>query len=241
MPEAPEYPLANRLRETAVAERPQERLEKFGAGALSDTELLAMLLRSGTRGHDVLTLATRLIGEAGSLAGLIVWRADDFEKLKGIGRVKALQLVTVMEVARRVVGQQTGESPLLNRADLVTAYFQPVVFGLEVEKFWVLCLNRKNRLIKRVEITSGTATAALAHPREVFRAAIRESATAVVCVHNHPSGDPAPSAADLQVTRQLREAARAVDIELLDHVIVGRSGADPLGRGWFSFRDAGML
>lgn len=241
MPEAPEYPLANRLRETAVAERPQERLEKFGAGALSDTELLAMLLRSGTRGHDVLTLATRLIGEAGSLAGLIVWRADDFEKLKGIGRVKALQLVTVMEVARRVVGQQAGESPLLNRADLVTAYFQPVVFGLEVEKFWVLCLNRKNRLIKRVEITSGTATAALAHPREVFRAAIRESATAVVCVHNHPSGDPAPSAADLQVTRQLREAARAVDIELLDHVIVGRSGADPLGRGWFSFRDAGML
>ena len=241
MPEAPEYPLANRLRETAVAERPQERLEKFGAGALSDTELLAMLLRSGTRGHDVLTLATRLIGEAGALAGLIVWRADDFEKLKGIGRVKALQLVTVMEVARRVVGQQTGESPLLNRADLVTAYFQPVVFGLEVEKFWVLCLNRKNRLIKRVEITSGTATAALAHPREVFRAAIRESATAVVCVHNHPSGDPAPSAADLQVTRQLREAARAVDIELLDHVIVGRSGADPLGRGWFSFRDAGML
>ena len=146
-----------------------------------------------------------------------------------------------MEVARRVVGQQTGESPLLNRAELVTAYFQPVVFGLEVEKFWVLCLNRKNRLIKRVEITSGTATAALAHPREVFRAAIRESATAVVCVHNHPSGDPAPSAADLQVTRQLREAARAVDIELLDHVIVGRSGADPLGRGWFSFRDAGML
>ncbi len=241
MPEAPEYPLANRLRETAVAERPQERLEKFGAGALSDTELLAMLLRSGTRGHDVLTLATRLIGEAGSLAGLIVWRADDFEKLKGIGRVKALQLVTVMEVARRVVGQQTGESPLLNRAELVTAYFQPVVFGLEVEKFWVLCLNRKNRLIKRVEITSGTATAALAHPREVFRAAIRESATAVVCVHNHPSGDPAPSAADLQVTRQLREAARAVDIELLDHVIVGRSGADPLGRGWFSFRDAGIL
>ena len=117
MPEAPEYPLANRLRETAVAERPQERLEKFGAGALSDTELLAMLLRSGTRGHDVLTLATRLIGEAGSLAGLIVWRADDFEKLKGIGRVKALQLVTVMEVARRVVGQQTGESPLLNRAE----------------------------------------------------------------------------------------------------------------------------
>jgi DNA repair protein RadC len=236
-----EYPLPNRLRETAIAERPQERLEKFGAPSLSDTELLAMLLRSGTRGQDVLTLANRLVSEAGSLAGLIAWRTQDFQKLKGIGRVKALQLVTVMEVARRVVGQQVGEAPLLNRADLITAYLQPIAAGLEVEKFWVLCLNRKNRLVKRVEITSGTATAALAHPREVFRAAIREAASAVVCAHNHPSGDPAPSAPDLHATRQIREAARAVDIDLLDHVIIGRAAADPLGRGYFSFREAGLL
>ena len=241
MPDAPEYPAANRLLATAVGERPQERLEKFGAGSLSDTELLALLLRSGTRGHDVLTIATRLITEAGSLAGLIAWPAKDFCAVKGIGRVKAHQLVTVMEVARRVVGQPAGKTPLLSRADLVAAYFQPLVAGLEVEKFWVLCLNRKNRLIKRVEVTSGTATAALAHPREVFRTAIRESAAAVVCVHNHPSGDPAPSAPDLHVTRQLREAAKAVEISLLDHVIVGRSGSDPLGCGYYSFREGGFL
>ena len=241
MPDTVAYPVTNRLRDIAVGERPQERLEKFGAGALSDTELLAMLLRSGTHGQDVLTLAGRLIAEAGSLAGLIAWQAADFRKLKGIGRIKALQLVTVMEVARRVIGQQAGDAPVLGRADLVAAYFQPLVSGLEVEKFWVLCLNRKNRLVKRVEITSGTATAALAHPREVFRAAIREAASAVVCVHNHPSGDPAPSAADLQVTRQLREAAKTVDIALLDHVIVGQAGADPLGRGYYSFRVAGLL
>jgi DNA repair protein RadC len=241
VPDAPEYPAPNRLRETAVAERPQERLERLGAGALSDSELLAMLLRSGTRGQDVLTLATRLVNEAGSLAGLIGWRGDDFKKLKGIGRVKALQLVTVMEVARRVIGQQGGEEPLLNRADLIAAYLQPLVLGVEVEKFYVLCLNRKNRLIKRVELTSGTATSALAHPREVFRAAVRESATAIVCAHNHPSGDPAPSAPDMNVTRMLREAARTVDIQLLDHVIVGRAGADPTGTGYFSFREAGVL
>ncbi|MGH7944543.1 MAG: JAB domain-containing protein, partial [Opitutaceae bacterium] len=95
--------------------------------------------------------------------------------------------------------------------------------------------------IKRVEISSGTATAALAHPREVFRAAVRESAASIICAHNHPSGDPAPSAPDLHVTRQLREAAKAVDIELLDHVIVGRTGSDPAGKGYFSFREAGML
>lgn len=236
-----DYPPTNRLRATVVGERPQERLEKFGVAALSDTELLAMLLRSGTHGLDVLTLSARLMTEAGSLAKFIGWRAADFERFKGVGRIKALQLVTVMEIARRVVSQQSEEQPLLNRADLVQAFLQPIATGLEVEKFWVLCLNRRNRLVKRVEITSGTATAALAHPREVFRAAIRESATAVVCAHNHPSGDPAPSAQDLQVTRQLRDAAKAVDIELLDHVIIGRPAADPLGRGYFSFREAGLL
>ncbi|MSU66222.1 MAG: JAB domain-containing protein [Opitutus sp.] len=236
-----DYPPPNRLRDTIVAERPQERLERHGPAALSDTELLAMLLRSGTQGQDVLTLASRLIAEAGSLAGLIGWRSADFRRLKGIGPVKALQLITVTEIARRIVTQQAGEAPLLNRADLVSNYLQPIVAGLEVEKFWVICLNRKSRLIKCVEVTSGTATAALAHPREVFRAAIREAASAVVCVHNHPSGDPAPSAPDTYVTRLLREAAKAVDIELIDHVIVGRIGADPVGRGYFSFREAGFL
>lgn len=241
VPEISEYPLANRLRETAVGERPQERLERHGASALSDTELLAMLLRSGTHGQDVLTLSSRLIADAGSLAGLISWKETDFKKLKGIGPVKALQLIAVMEIARRVIGQKTEDAEQLSRPDRVAVYFQPLVAGLEVEKFWVLCLNRKNRLLKRVEITSGTATAALAHPREVFREAIREAASAVVCVHNHPSGDPAPSAADMQVTRQLREAARAIDIQLLDHIILGRASADPTGRGYYSFRSGGFL
>jgi DNA repair protein RadC len=241
MAESPEYPLINRLREMTANERPQERMGRLGPGALSDTELLAMLLRSGTRGHDVITLSARLISEAGSLAGLITWNEADFRQLKGIGNVKALQLITVMEVARRVLGQQSGEAPLLNRGDLVSAYFQPLVRGLQVEKFWVLCLNRKNRLLKRIEVTSGTATAALAHPREVFREAVRAAASAVICVHNHPSGDPAPSTADIHVTRQLREAARTLDIEMLDHVIVGQPATDPAGLGYYSFRTAGLL
>jgi DNA repair protein RadC len=232
---------ANRIRVMPVCERPQERLEKLGAAALSDTELLAMLLRSGTRGQDVLTLSSRIISEAGSLSGLLAWHEADFRNLKGIGRVKALQLVAAMEVARRAISLPPAESPVLNRADLIAAHLSPVASGLDVEKFWVLCLNRRNRLRKRVEVTSGIATSALAHPREVFRSAIREAAAAVVCAHNHPSGDPSPSAADIQLTRQLREAAAAVDIPLLDHVIIGRRGADPLGRGYYSFREAGLL
>jgi DNA repair protein RadC len=230
-----------RLRDLAVGERPQERLERFGATALSDTELLALLLRNGSREMDVLGLASRLIAEAGSLGGLTAWAEADFRRMRGIGRIKALQLVAMMEVARRALGPSQGEAPLLNRPELIFAYFQPIVSGLAVEKLWVLCLNRKNRLIKRVEVTSGTATGSLVHPREVFRPAIREAATAVICAHNHPSGDPGPSSADLQVTRRLREAALAVDIELTDHVILGTKAADPAGRGYFSFREAGLL
>jgi DNA repair protein RadC len=234
-------PTMNQLKMIACCERPQERLEAFGASALSDTELLAILLRSGTQGYDVLTLASRLIAEAGSLARLAAWTDSDFRRLKGIGRVKGGQLVAMMEIARRVIGKPSEEGPVLNRADLVANYLRPYTVGLDVEKFWVLCLNRKNRLMKRVEITSGTATATLAHPREVFRAAIRESACAIVASHSHPSGDPASSSADVEITRLLREAAKTVEITLADHVIVGRVGADPLGIGYFSFREAGLL
>lgn len=109
------------------------------------------------------------------------------------------------------------------------------------ESFWVIFLDRKNHAIGRVRISLGTATAALAHPREVFRPAILANACAIIVSHNHPSGDPAPSAPDLHVTRQLREAARALDIDLVDHVIVGYPESDPLHRGYFSFREAGML
>lgn len=230
-----------RLKDLAVGERPQERLEKHGASALSDTELLAMLLRSGSKGHNVLTVAQHLITEAGSLARLIAWTQEDFRRLKGIGRVKALQLIAVMEVARRVLEQQEPAERAFEKPAAVLEHFTALLAGLEIEKFWVLCLNRKNRLIKQVEVSSGTATNSLAHPREVFREAIRHGATAVICAHNHPSGDPAPSSADLQVTRQLREAAKAVDIHLHDHVILGRVQADPRGLGFYSFRQSGLL
>jgi len=134
-----------------------------------------------------------------------------------------------------------GQAPMLDSTASIAAHMAPYARGLEIEKFWVLCLNRKNRLRKLVELTSGTATATLAHPREVFRTAVQHGATAIVCVHNHPSGDPAPSGQDRQLTRLLREAARTLDIELHDHVVVGNAEADPAGLGYFSFRSAGLL
>ena len=135
------------------------------------------------------------------------------------------------------VGSQT-----LARPELVYDYMKDT---LEVhpmhEVFYVILLNRKNRPLGRVAITSGTATATLAHPREVYRPAILSGATAIICVHNHPSGDPAASSADIHLTRQLREAAKTVDIDFIDHVILGHADCDPLNLGYYSFRSAGLL
>jgi DNA repair protein RadC len=225
----------------ACGELPQQRFETYGAGALSDTELIALLLHSGIRGHSVLGLASQLIAQAGSIAGLASWQPEDFQRLKGIGRAKGQQLAAVIEIARRMMKQPNAGAPLLNRPELIAEYLAPIAKGLEVEKFWVLCLNRKNRLKKLVEVTSGTATGSLVHARETFRAAIQHGATAVAVAHNHPSGDPSPSSADISVTRRLREAAQAIDIELVDHLILGEKTADPASLGFYSFRQAGLL
>ena len=233
--------ISNRLQETAAHERPQERLLQLGSAALADTELIAMVLRNGTHGQDVMTLASKLIHASGSLAGLVGWKEGDYRRHKRIVRVKALQLMATMEIARRVMGQPLPLEPLLDEAQSVSAYMAPFAAGLEVEKFWVLCLNRKGRLIRRVEVTSGTASSTLVHPREVFREAIREASSGIVCVHNHPSGDPSPSSQDIRITRALREAASALEITLMDHVILGRPEADPHCRGYYSFRGAGIL
>lgn len=224
----------------ACSEMPQARFDAFGTAALSDTELLALILQNGLRPQALMKLSTELLAQAGSLRGIMTWQPEDFRRLKGIGQAKARQLAALVEISRRMM-RTDEEAALLNRPALIVDFMRPRTEGLEVEKFWVACLNRKNRLRKLVEVSSGTATSPLAHPREVFRTAIQHGATGIVCIHNHPSGDPAPSAADMQVTRQLREAARAVDIELLDHILLGRTASDPRGLGYDSFRGAGLL
>lgn len=235
------YPTHRRIQDMLASERPQERLEKLGVESLSDTELLAMILRSGTPGIDVVTMCREMLQEAGSLRNLLRWSAEDFRRIRGIGKVKALQLIALMHVAKRILEDEVGQEMLYESAEMVARHFRPIIAGAEVESFWVLCLDRKNRLIKRVEVTKGTATNCLAHPREIFREAIKVNATAIIAVHNHPSGDPAPSRADIQVTRQLRESAKIVGIELTDHVIVGERQRDPQGLGFYSFQDAGLI
>ena len=239
----PSYPTrSTRMSDMVASERPQERLERLGAEALSDRELLAMILRSGPRGMDVVGMSGQLLQAAGSLGVLLRWSAEDFMQIRGIGRVKSLQLLAIMQFAKRILEEEnSGEPAIFHSPEQVARHFRPLTIGAEVERFWVLCLDRKNRLLKRVEVTKGTATNCLVHSREVFREAIKLSATALIAVHNHPSGDPAPSRADIQVTRQLREAAKVIGIELSDHIIVGQRHKDPQGLGYYSFNDAGLV
>lgn len=233
--------LTPKLAELSVSERPQERLEAHGPQSLSDTELLAMILRSGSQGRNVLSVASEILQEAGSLNGLLKWSDVEFRAIKSIGKVKALQLITIVEICRRVRDRSPVSQPILDSPEVVFEFMRQDCSQLEVEKFWTLCLNRKNRLLKKVEVTSGTASNSLVHPREVYREAIRQGASAIICVHNHPSGDPSPSAADIKVTRQLREASKVVGIDLLDHLVAGDPNHDPRKQGFYSFQESGLL
>ncbi|MGB0335081.1 MAG: RadC family protein [Opitutales bacterium] len=236
-----EYSNRRRIKDMLASERPQERLEKHGVEALSDRELLAMILRSGPPGVDVVSMSEDLLYQAGSLTQFLRWSAEDFQQIRGIGKVKALQLISVMQFAKRILADGVEDSVIFDSSEIVARHFRTVVAGLETESCWVLCLDRKNRLIKRIEVTRGTATNCLVHPREVFKQAIQLNASAIIAVHNHPSGDPAPSRADIQVTRQLREAAKVIGIDLLDHIIVGQRSRDPQGLGYYSFNEAGLI
>jgi DNA repair protein RadC len=226
----------------ACHEQPQQRLEHHGVHAASDTELLAMMLQGGgtTPEHAVLT-ASRLLVEAGSMAALLSWAPADYRRMAGVSHTKGLQFAVIAEIGRRMMAAPPSVAPLICNPEDAIRHLGPQAAGLLVEKFWILCLNRRNRLLKQVEITSGTANSTLAHPREVLRAVIQASASAFLCCHNHPGGDPSPSSPDVNLTRVLREASRAVDIPIMDHVILGNCACDPLGKGYFSFKSAGML
>jgi len=224
-----------------VDDHPLERLRRLGPRALLDAELLALLVGPAPRGRTPGAVAECILGEAGGLPALAAWEMPDFSRVSGLGPAKAAELVAALEIARRVRERAHDPGERLDAPAKVWSRLEPLAAGLAVEKCWALCLNRRNRLLALHEVSSGTATSSLLHPREVFRQALRHSASAVIVAHNHPSGDPAPSHADRAVTRQLVEAGRVIGVELLDHVVVGRPESDPAGKGWFSFGEAGLI
>lgn len=222
------------LKELPPQDRPRERLLRVGPENLSDVELLAILIGTGTKNRRVLEVAQDLLHHCGELHGLLTLQAGDANRVApGLGEAKMCRILAAVQLGIRAAASRAEQTDLSNpRA--VYEYVLPRFGGKEQEEFLVILLNAKNRVIHVETVSRGTLTASLVHPREIFKSAIRRSAHAMILAHNHPSGDPAPSREDREVTQRLIHAGKLLGIEVLDHVVVGR------GR-YVSFRERGLV
>jgi DNA repair protein RadC len=229
-----------RIKDLPRQERPRERLLAHGADTLKTSELLAILLRTGSKGISAVDMGERLIQQFGTLERLARAPLAELQKVKGIGRDKAVALKSAFTLAQRLAREVHQEAPLMDSPDFVANLLREETRLYEVETFHVLLLNTRRRLIRVEKISQGGLDMVLAHPREVFKSAIMANAACVVLVHNHPSGDPTPSEADIRVTRDLIRAGQLLKIEVLDHVILG-SRTETRARDYISMRDAGLF
>ena len=209
------------VRDLPLAERPRERLTRLGAEALSEAELLACVLGRGIAGESVLVSAARLLKTFGNLRGIAEASVEQLSQVRGIGPAKAVQLKAVVELARRLALTSNGHRPLVDTEQTAAALVRPHLADKQKEHFIALLLDNRHRLIRVSPIAVGSLSATLVHPRELFKEAISACAAAVIVAHNHPSGDPAPSAQDLEITSRLMAAGALLGIEVLDHLIVG--------------------
>ena len=223
------------IRELPRSDRPRERLIDHGANALSTAELLAILLGAGNHGRTSLVLGQEVLsGARGSLRRIAMQPVAALTEVRGIGMARAVTIHAALELGRRMAAESREDGAPVRSPRDVAAYYAPRLEDLAVEEFHVAVLDSQHRLERDVTVTRGILNSSLVHPREVFREAIAERAAAVILVHNHPSGDPTPSADDRVVTEQLVSAGRLLDIPVHDHVIIGR------GR-YTSFAEAGLL
>ncbi|MBO9649018.1 MAG: DNA repair protein RadC [Variovorax sp.] len=203
--------------------RPRERLMEFGAGALADAELVALLLRTGIRGKNVLQLAQELLHAFGGISGLLHAKLDDLKRIKGLGgTAKRAELAAVLELARRAMAEGLKENPVFDTPEAVKHYLQLHLTDKPHEVFAALFLDARHRLIAMEELFRGTLTQTSVYPREVVARSLHHGAAAVVLAHNHPSGCTEPSRADEMLTQTLKSALAIVDVRVLDHMVVGR-------------------
>jgi DNA repair protein RadC len=229
------------IRELPESERPRERLAAQGPDSLKPSDLIAILLRTGTKGVSAMQVAAELIGKYSSLDNLSRATVPELCGIKGIGRDKAVTLVAAFTLARRMSEESRRELPLLDTPEAVALLMREDARARNVETFQVLLLNTRRRLLgEPVKISDGTLDTILVHPREVFKPAISANAAAIVLAHNHPSGDPTPSEADIKVTRDLIRAGQLLKIEVLDHVILGRKTAER-EKDYVSLRELGYF
>ncbi len=215
--------MKNRINEWPLDERPRERLLKYGASGLSTAQLLAIILRNGSRNKSAIGLARELLDSFSSLADIEGAAIAEFSQIKGIGGAKIAQLKAAFELGKRLL-KSNGEAQLQNlsfkNSREVFNYYRPEFFGLKKERFLCILLDTRNRVFKETVVSEGTLTSSPVHPREVFRDAIKEAAASVMFIHNHPSGDPNPSRDDINITKRLIETGKVIGINVLDHIVI---------------------
>jgi DNA repair protein RadC len=229
-----------RLKDQPASERPRERLVALGADALSPAELVAILLRTGLQGTNVLEIGKQLVQKYGSLGALAQASLDDLQTVKGIGRDKAVTLAAAFALARKMAKELRQDAPVLDTPEAVANLMREDTRLRNVETFQILLLNTRRRLIDVAKIADGTLDTILVHPREVFKPAIAANAAAIILLHNHPSGEATPSEADIKVTRDLIRAGQLLKIEVLDHIILGRATQER-PKDYMSLRELGYF
>ena len=229
-----------RIKDMAAKDRPRERLAADGAEALSNADLVAILLRTGMKGYSAIHIAQELLARFGTLEELARASLDQLRQVKGVGRDKAIALKSAFTLAQRMARELQQETPVLDTPERIADLLREENRLYDVEHFQVVLLNTRRKLIRVEQISQGTLDTILVHPREVFKLAIAANASALVLVHNHPSGDPTPSEADIKVTRDLIRAGHLLKIEVLDHVIIGKRTAER-AKDFLSLRELGYF
>ena len=212
------------LREMPEGDRPRERLKNAGPGSLSNPELIAILLRTGLPGENVLALASRLLSDVGGPAGMTRASYSELCALKGVSDAKACQIMAALELGKRMASLHPEERPVIRTGRDVFNLLGPEMGVLEQEHLRVVLLNTKNYVLGMPEIYVGSVDTTGVRVAEILRPAVRANCPSVIVVHNHPSGDPSPSPEDVMVTRRIKASAEAMDIDLLDHIIIGSQG-----------------
>ena len=227
---------SNTIKEIPVTERPYEKCEQRGSASLSDEELLAVLLRTGTRGESALALARHILYHAGEtgILGIHQFSMERLMAIKGIGKVKAIQLSCISELAKRLSKATYQEALCFSEPGSIARYYMEDLRHEKQELMKLLMLNTKARLIGETNISKGTVNASLITPRELFIEALQKNAVSIVIMHNHPSGDPTPSREDMLITKRILDAGALIGIELLDHIIIGNNQ-------YITFREEGLL
>ncbi|MCM2980580.1 hypothetical protein CHH55_19080 [Niallia circulans] len=211
------------IRDFPNDERPRERFVKQGPESLANHELLALLIQTGSKNESVLTLANKLLVHFDGLRLLKDASLDELKEMKGIGTAKAIQLMAAIELGRRVSNLEFTDRYCIRSPEDAAKYMMNEMRFLTQEHFVCLYLNTKNQVMHKQVVFIGSLNASIVHPREVYKEAFRRSAASIICLHNHPSGDPSPSREDIEVTKRLVECGKIIGIDLLDHIIIGEN------------------